>query len=155
VCFSVGVWVCVFGISIISSHHPAWHHIIHHIAPMTRVEYQVNFRRMLCKKWKCAKAQSKLRNTVSSTMLQKKGSLVHEPWMFLWSMDIFMKHGCFYEVWIFSWSTDLFLYEAWKEGKVFFRRRLKNGMYIKFHASQRSDNNNNNKAFCPKHVGVG
>jgi hypothetical protein len=27
------------------------------------------------------------------------------------------------------------LHEARKEGKVFFRRRLKNGMYIKFHAS--------------------
>jgi hypothetical protein len=27
---------------------------------------------------------------------------------------------------------DLFLYEAWKEGKVFFRRRLKNGMCVNF-----------------------
>jgi hypothetical protein len=27
------------------------------------------------------------------------------------------------------------LHEAWKEEKVFFRRRLKNGMYVKFHAS--------------------
>jgi hypothetical protein len=36
-------------------------------------------------------------------------------------------------------SMDLFLYEAWKEGKVFFRRRLKNGMYVKFHASQRNE----------------
>jgi hypothetical protein len=63
----------------------------------------------------------------------------YEAWMFLRSMDIFTKHGNFYEVWIFSRSMDLFLYEAWKEGKVFFRRRLKNGMYIKFHASQRSE----------------
>jgi hypothetical protein len=42
-----------------------------------------------------------------------------------------MKLGCSYEAWIFSRSMDLFLYEACKEGKVFFRRRLKNGMYIK------------------------
>jgi hypothetical protein len=27
---------------------------------------------------------------------------------------------------------DLFLHDAWKEGKVFFRRKLKNGMYISF-----------------------
>jgi hypothetical protein len=59
--------------------------------------------------------------------------------MFLRSMDIFTKHGYFYEAWIFLRSTDLFLYEASKEGNVFFRRRLKNGMYIKFHASQRSE----------------
>jgi hypothetical protein len=58
-------------------------------------------------------------------------------------MDIFTKHGSFYEAWIFSRSMDLFLYEAWKEGKVFFRRRLKNGMYIKFHASQKNELQNN------------
>jgi hypothetical protein len=50
-----------------------------------------------------------------------------------------MKYGYFYEAWIFSRSKDFFLYEVRKEGKVFFRRRLKNGMYIKFHASQRSE----------------
>jgi hypothetical protein len=31
-------------------------------------------------------------------------------------------------------KTDI-IYEAWKEGKVFFRRRLKNGMYMMFHVS--------------------
>jgi hypothetical protein len=50
---------------------------------------------------------------------------------------LFTNLGRFYEAWIFSRSTDLFLYEAWKEGKVFSHQRLKNGMYIKFHASQR------------------
>jgi hypothetical protein len=40
----------------------------------------------------------------------------------------------FYEDWMFLWNMDI-LHEAWKEGKVFFRRRLKNGMHIKFHAS--------------------
>jgi hypothetical protein len=43
------------------------------------------------------------------------------------------------EEWIFLRSMGLFLYEARKEGKVFFRRRLKNGMYVKFHASQRNN----------------
>ena len=35
-------------------------------------------------------------------------------------------------------NTDI-IYEAWKEGKVFFRQRLKNGMYVRFHASQRNE----------------
>jgi hypothetical protein len=52
---------------------------------------------------------------------------------------LFTKLGGFYEAWIFSWSTDFLFCEAWKEGKVFFCRRLKNGMYIKFHASQRTE----------------
>jgi hypothetical protein len=55
-----------------------------------------------------------------------------------------MKHGCFYEVWMFLRSMNDFtkygyFHEAWillfmkheKEGKVFFHRRLKNGMCIK------------------------
>jgi hypothetical protein len=40
-------------------------------------------------------------------------------------MDIFAKHS--------------FISSIAKEGKVFFRRRLKNGVYIKFHASQRTE----------------
>jgi hypothetical protein len=52
VCFSVGMWVCVFGILVIL------HHIItslritshlHHIESMTRIEYEVDLRRMLRK----------------------------------------------------------------------------------------------------------
>ena len=41
------------------------------------------------------------------------------------SIDDFTKCGCFLR------GIKTLLYEAWKEGKVFFRRRLKNGMYIK------------------------
>jgi hypothetical protein len=62
---------------------------------MTRIEYEVDLRRLLYKKWKCAKAQSKLRNTTSSALLQKKGSFIYEAGMFLRSMDIFMKHRFF------------------------------------------------------------
>jgi hypothetical protein len=49
VCSSVREWVRIFGISIIfciiSSHHLAYHHIIYHIAPMTRIEYEIDLRR--------------------------------------------------------------------------------------------------------------
>jgi 6-phosphogluconate dehydrogenase len=60
---------------------------------MTRIEYEVDLRRLLYKKWKRAKAQSKLRNTASSALLQKKGSFVYEVGMCLRSMNIFTKHG--------------------------------------------------------------
>jgi hypothetical protein len=65
----------------------------YNIALMTRIEYEVDLRRLLYKKRKCAKAQSYLRNTASSPLLQKKGSFVYEAGMFLRSMDIFTKHG--------------------------------------------------------------
>jgi hypothetical protein len=42
-------------------------------------------------------------------------------------MDIFTKHESF------------FFMKHEKKGRCFFCRRLKNGMYIKFHASQRSE----------------
>jgi hypothetical protein len=48
-------------------------------------------------------------------------------------MVIFTKHGYFYEARIFFFTKHE------KKGRCFFRRRLKNGMYIKFHASQRSE----------------
>jgi hypothetical protein len=60
---------------------------------MTRIEYKVDFRRLLYKKWKCAKAQGKLRNTTLSALFQKKGFFVYEAGRFLRSMDIFTKHG--------------------------------------------------------------
>jgi hypothetical protein len=52
---------------------------------------------------------------------------------------LFTKHWCFTKYGWFLRSIKTLLYEAWKEGKVFFRRRLKNGMYKKFHASQRTE----------------
>jgi hypothetical protein len=42
---------------------------------------------MLYKKWKDAKAQSKLRITASSILMWKKGSIVYEASMFLQSVD--------------------------------------------------------------------
>jgi hypothetical protein len=85
-----------------------------------RIEYGVDLRQML------RKNENVLRHEVSFgkysfiSLVTKEGIPLCEAWIFLRSMD-------------------LFLYEAWKEGKVFFRRRLKNGMYVKFHASQRNE----------------
>jgi hypothetical protein len=85
---------------------------------MTRIDYEVNLRRMLYK------YENVLRHKVSwEIQIHLLCCKRRDP--------LFTKHGCFYEVWIFSRSMYFFLYEAWKEGKVFFRRRLKNGMYIK------------------------
>jgi hypothetical protein len=48
-------------------------------------------------------------------------------------MDIFTKLGYFHEAWFFFFTKHE------KKGRCFFRRRLKNGMYIKFHTSQRTE----------------
>jgi hypothetical protein len=100
VCFSVGVWVCVFGISIIfciiSSHHPTWHHIIHHITPMTRIEYEVYLRRMLCKNENVPRHKVSWEIQLRQLYCKRRDCL-------------FTKHGCFYEVWIFLRSMDIFM----------------------------------------------
>jgi hypothetical protein len=62
---------------------------------MTRIEYEVDLRRMLCQKGKYAKAQSKLKNTVSSALLQKKGPLVYEAWIFFFTKHE-KKGRCFF-----------------------------------------------------------
>jgi hypothetical protein len=61
---------------------------------------------------------TKPKNTASSALLQKKGFLVYEAWIFLQSMDFFFpKHE--------------------KKGR-WFSPKAQKGMYKKFHASQRS-----------------
>jgi hypothetical protein len=45
----------------------------------------------------------------------------------------------FYKAWIFLRSMDFFFsLRSMKRGEGVFRRKLKNGMYVKFHASQRN-----------------
>jgi hypothetical protein len=84
------------------------------------MEYEVDLRRMLCKN------ENVLRHKVSweiqfhQLCCKRRDPLFYEAWMFLRSLDVFTKLGCSYEAWIFSRSMNLFLYEAWKEGKVFF-----------------------------------
>jgi hypothetical protein len=80
---------------------------------MTRIEYEVYLRRLLYKKWKCAKAQSKLRNTSSSALLQRKGSFVYEAGMFLRGMDIFTKHE-FSSLWSMKRREGVFSPKAQK-----------------------------------------
>ena len=94
------------------------------------------------KKRSCAKAQNKFwRNTASSALTWRKKSIVDEALMFLaiQSTMIWREKSIVDEALKFFWrrledfsrSIKALLYEAWKEGKVFFRWRLKNSMYIK------------------------
>jgi hypothetical protein len=100
------VWVCGNVYSTLASFFASYHHIIPHGITSYIIQHwwhdlnnKVDLQRML---WKCAKAQSKLRNTTSLALLQKKGSFVYEAWMNLWSMDIL------YEAWMFLRSLDIF-----------------------------------------------
>jgi hypothetical protein len=45
----------------------------------------------------------------------------------------------FYKAWIFLRSMDYFSLQSMKRREGVFCRRLKNGMYVKFHASQRNE----------------
>ena len=46
------------------------------------------------------------------------------------SENIYTKPGYYLsEYWILLWQRKILLHEAWKEGKVFFRQRLKSGTY--------------------------
>jgi hypothetical protein len=54
---------------------------------MTSIANEADLRRMLHKKWKDAKAQSKLRITASSVLMWKEESIVYEVLM------IFTKYG--------------------------------------------------------------
>jgi hypothetical protein len=52
--------------------------------------------------------------------------ILYEAWMFLRSLDIFTRHGSF-------------SLRSMKRREGVFSPKAKNGMYIKFHASQRSE----------------
>ena len=100
---SVGVWVCVFSILI----------ILHHIIASFRItlhhtSYCINDTRI--------EYEANLRQMLR----QIENVLRHEV--------SFRKYS-FISLVI---RRDLFLYEALKEGKVFFRRRLKNSMCVNF-----------------------
>jgi hypothetical protein len=98
---------------------------------MTRIEYEVDLQRMLYKN------ESVLRYKVSweiqfHQLCCKRRDLLftnhrcfYEAWMFLRSLDVLTKHGYFHEAWTFFFTKHE------KKGRCFFRRRLKNGMYIK------------------------
>jgi hypothetical protein len=60
-------------------------------------------------------------------------------------MDVSTKHGCFYEAWMFLRSMDIFMnhksfsLQSMKRREGVFSPKAQNDMYIKFHASQRSE----------------
>jgi hypothetical protein len=120
---SVGVWVCVFGISIILHHiitsfRIASHHTSYHIND-TRIEYGVDLRRML------RKNENMLRHEVSFGKYSFISLVTKRRDPSLQCMDIFTKHVSF-------------SLRSMKRREGVFRRRLKNGMYVKFYASQRN-----------------
>jgi hypothetical protein len=125
----VPVWAC----GCVSSAPPSSFASYHHIIPHSITSY------IILHRWH----ELNTKSTFGDYFIKNENVLRHKV---SWEMQLhqlyckrrdplFTKLGCFYEAWIFSQSTDFFLYEAWKEGNVFFRRRLKNSMYIKFHAS--------------------
>jgi hypothetical protein len=92
-------------------HFASFHHIIHHIASMTQ-EWNTE---PIFGKYSVKVTRSKLRITTSSAYTQKRD-------ISLRSMDIF----------IFTNHRSSFFTMHEKKGRCFFRRRLKNGMYVSF-----------------------
>jgi hypothetical protein len=62
---------------------------------MTSIENTADFRAMLYKKRKDAKAQSKSRITASSLLMRKKGFIVYKTLMFYKEWMILTKHKSF------------------------------------------------------------
>jgi hypothetical protein len=71
---------------------------------------------------------TKSKNTASSALLQKKGFLVYEAWMFLRRLEISTKHG-YFSLRSMKRREGVFSPEAQK----------RYGTYKKFHASQRAE----------------
>jgi hypothetical protein len=112
----VFTWVCDFGINImlhhiITSFHIALHHTSCRISSKIVQKESCFFQNMRRMK-QCVGAQS-----APSTII-----ILHAPRKFLTTTILY--NSCA--------KKGFFLYEAWKEGKVFFRRRLKNGMHANF-----------------------
>jgi hypothetical protein len=94
VCSSVGVWVCVFGISIIL------HHIItsfciasHHTSYCindTRIEHGVDLRRALHKFENVLRHEAEFGKYSFISLVAKEGIPFCEAWIFLRIMDLFL-----------------------------------------------------------------
>jgi hypothetical protein len=101
-CVPVWARVCVFGIAIILHHITTSFHIALHCT-----SYRINDKRI--------GYEANLRQYFVEWKCAEARSKLRET--------------LFYQT---GHRRSIFLYEAWKEGKVFFRRRLKNGMYVNF-----------------------
>jgi hypothetical protein len=123
-CIPVWVCGCVFGISIILHHiitsfHIASHHTSYCIND-TRIGYGVDLRRVLRKNKNVLRHEVSFGKYSFISLVTKDGIPLCEAGIF------FTKQG-------------YFSLRSMKRREVFFRRRLKNGMYVKFHASQRNE----------------
>ena len=131
--FLRGCRACVFHCGRVDVCLRHWHHFssYHHIIPHSITSYIISHQwhenrtrswssASASQIWKCAKARSRIREIQLYQPCRKR----RDP--FLRSMDIFTNHGSF-------------SLRSMKRRKGVFRWRLKNGMYIKFHASQRNE----------------
>jgi hypothetical protein len=87
VCFSVGVWMCVFGIDIILQHiitsfHIASHHTSYHIND-TRIEHGVDLRRMLRKNENVVRHEVSFGKYSFINLVTKEGIYFYEAWILL------------------------------------------------------------------------
>jgi hypothetical protein len=119
------MWACGCVSSALASSFASYHHIIPHSITSNIILHRWHELNMKSTFGDCfIKNENVLRHKVSwEIQLHQLYCKRRDP--------LFTKLGCSYKAWIFSRSMDIFLYEAWKEGKVFFRRRLKNCMYVK------------------------
>jgi hypothetical protein len=93
VCFSVGVWICVFGIDIILHHIItsfliASHHTSYRISDM-RIEHGVDLRRMLHKNENVLRHEVSFGKYSFISLVTKEGIYFYEAWILLRSMDLF------------------------------------------------------------------
>jgi hypothetical protein len=91
---SVGVWVCIFGISIILRHiitsfRIASHHTSYRIND-TRIEYRVDLRRMLHKNENVLRHEVSFEKYSFISLVTKERIPLREAWIFLRSMDLFL-----------------------------------------------------------------
>jgi hypothetical protein len=83
-----------------------------------------------------ASYHSIIQHSITSYIIwhQQKDWIQRKPSEIPWLNKNVLRHEVSFGKYSFTSLVirDLFLYEAWKEGKVFFRRRLKNGMCVNF-----------------------
>jgi hypothetical protein len=111
---SLGLYSCGFFYLRHKHHFASYHHnISHSIASYTILH------------------QKKAEEKEGRSLLHKYSSKCKRMWYV--TTYIFDGYNLLYEVNLrHHWHKENSLCEAWKEGKVFFRRRLKNGMYTNF-----------------------
>jgi hypothetical protein len=124
VCSSVGMWVCVFGILIISHHIITSFHITLHNTSYcinsTRIEYEANLRQMLRQNENLLRHEVSFRKYSLISLVTRRDISLYEAWI-----SFFTKHG------------SLSLQSMKRREGVFLPKAQK--LYVcKLHASQRN-----------------